>query len=429
MIELIAMDFLTFFIEIAKLFPLMYWGLCFRLKPKKKIALWCGVAFLLVLAQCFIPNSRRIPLEIYVSCFVVGAIIEGKSKWLYTLVTYIGICMLDMLLFAFALIFVEVNYETLVADDFWSMLLNAAWIVVIVFFSLFVNKKRKEEIRLYEKMETGYLWLILLGELALSAFITGFQTTEGTSKVMAVLLCVGGIVFLIIGIVFIVNYFSKNHYKSLSEINGRLLESQEKYYTMLLEKNQETIRFRHDIRKHIDCMYLLFEKKQYAQLKEYFEKIGASLAELSTLARTGNDLINAILSDCIARYPEVTCEVKGMISKEIYLSRMELCTIFSNLLDNAFAAAQKAECKKVSIDLAVENEELWCEISNTIHHKIDMHEKVFQTEKADKINHGHGIYNVRQVIEKNDGIIRFTCDEEFFYVEFVLNIGIDTTEL
>ena len=72
-----------------------------------------------------------------------------------------------------------------------------------------------------------------------------------------------------------INYISKNHYKEIADINERLLKSKENYYTMLLQKDRDTIKFRHDISKHLNCMYILFDKGKYDELRKYFDKIGA----------------------------------------------------------------------------------------------------------------------------------------------------------
>lgn len=233
-----------------------------------------------------------------------------------------------------------------------------------------------------------------------------------------------GIYFLVIVAMFLYNYFFKHYYKRVAEMNRRMLARQEKYCKRVLENNKETIRFRHDFYKHINCMYMLFEKKQYKELKEYFENIGASLSELSPQVKTGNSMINAIVSDCLAKYPDVTCEIRGGVSKELRLSRMDICTIFSNLLENAFTAAAKSVNKTVWIDLRINHKELCCEIKNTVQHKIDVGKGKIPTDKVDKVHHGHGIYNVEQAIKKNDGSIWFTCDEKVFRVEFIINNSI-----
>ncbi|MCH5348995.1 MAG: GHKL domain-containing protein [Oscillospiraceae bacterium] len=240
------------------------------------------------------------------------------------------------------------------------------------------------------------------------------------ANIFQILLCISGIIFLILSVVMIVNYTSKNHYKNISEINENLLKSQENYYTMLLQKDRDTIKFRHDISNHINCMYLLFENGQYDELREYFDKIGASLSELRPTISTGNDMINAILNDAAEKYPEVRYEIEGKVPDKISLSNMDICTIFSNLFDNAFNAAGRSEEKLVIVSFRFIGGNFFCEVKNAIDHKVNITNNELITEKTDKANHGHGTYNARNCAEKNNGEITYSCDEKYFSAELVL---------
>ena len=99
---------------------------------------------------------------------------------------------------------------------------------------------------------------------------------------------------------------------------------------------------------------------------------------------------------------------------------MDICTIFSNLFDNAFNAASKSEQKLVTISFRFIGGNFFCEVKNTIDHKVSVTNNELITEKADKANHGHGTYNARNCAEKNNGEITYFCNEEYFSAELVL---------
>ncbi len=174
--------------------------------------------------------------------------------------------------------------------------------------------------------------MLILGELSLLEFITLFQlgknAAEDTSKNMAVSFSVGSVIFLLTGIIMLMNYMSKNHYKNISEINDKLIKSQEQYYLMLLQKDEETKRFRHDIKNHINCMYMLFKSGDYNGLENYFDKIGVTLSELSAKIQTGNNMVNAILNDISERYSDVSFSAYGKFPDCMKLSRTDICTLF-----------------------------------------------------------------------------------------------------
>ncbi|MCH5301135.1 MAG: GHKL domain-containing protein [Ruminococcus sp.] len=329
--------------------------------------------------------------------------------------------MLDMLVVSVMLLFDDYNINILEEKGLDHILSNSISIFFVIIISVFSVINRKRNIyRENERIGVSYLILILLGEISIGGFITVLLYIDGKGNIFSVLVGISGIVFLVLSVVMIVNYTSKNHYKNISEINENLLKSQENYYTMLLQKDRDTIKFRHDISNHINCMYLLFENGQYDELKEYFDKIGASLSELRPAIQTGNDMVSAILNDSASKYPSVRYEIDGKMPNETRLNNMDICTIFSNLFDNAFNAASKSEQKLVTISFRFIGGNFFCEVKNTIDHKVSVTNNELITEKTDKANHGHGTYNARNCAEKNNGEITYSCDEKYFSAELVL---------
>lgn len=70
--------------------------------------------------------------------------------------------------------------------------------------------------------------------------------------------------------------FSKNQNERMkieADMNAELMNAQKEYFTMLLQKEEETKRFRHDIKEHLYCMNLLLKNKDYTQLENYFSKM------------------------------------------------------------------------------------------------------------------------------------------------------------
>ncbi len=256
------------------------------------------------------------------------------------------------------------------------------------------------------------------------AFLTIFQLNdriiEGADKVMAVALGMGSAVFILTAFVMVTNTFSKNYYKGISEINQKLIKSQEQYYMMLLQKEEETRKFRHDINNHLNCMRLLFEEKDYDELESYFDKIGTAVLELRPELQIGNDLISAILKDVSDKYPEVTVEIIGKMPSSLRLDSTDICTIFYNLFDNAFAAAQSSEKKSVEISVKLLSENLFFTITNTVSHKVEITNNILKTEKLDKKRHGFGSGNAMLCAEKNGGTLTYKCSDTHFVAELIL---------
>lgn len=417
--------FLGYAVELMKLIPIMLFAFKFDLQPIKKtiIISACSVAVLVLAVISGV--EEYVPIYSYLGIILSILIVKGKNRILYTLTGFFGISLLDMLT---ATVFLAVSgdtYERVIDDTFGRLSINAlniAVVAVICFTARRISSKKKGVTPI--RIGKPYLILIILGEISLLSFMTIFQlddnTVEGADKAMAIALGIGGAIFLLTAFIMVTNYFSKNYYKGISEINEKLIKSQERYYTMLLQKEEETRKFRHDINNHLNCMRLLFEEKKYDELESYFNRIGTSILELRPDLQIGNDLISAILKDVADKHSEVSVDIIGKLPTSIRLDNTDVCTIFYNLFDNAFAAAQSSEKKSVDISVKLLGENLFFLIKNTVLHKVEIENNVLKTEKHDKEQHGFGSGNAVICAEKNGGALTYKCSDTHFEAELIL---------
>ena len=409
------------FIEFIKLFPFMYIAFEFRLKSKKSVIICSSLVIILAAVIGVFSEIHDFPISACLCIALTILILTGRRKYIYTVITYLGISMFDMLSSSIMTLLLGYRLEA-ISDSFGLHLLaNCISIpVILILTGIIYTAKKSNGYLQNDDIGTAYMILILIGELSVSLFITAFQLGENSDPILSICLCISGIVFLISGAAIIINHIAKNIYKSEAKINENLLKVQEKYYTMLLEKDRDTIKFRHDMNSHINCMYILFKDKKYDELDLYFEKMGAALTELRPTLQTGNALLTAILNDIASKYPQVKLEIEGSMPEDIKLSSIDICTIFSNLANNAFNAAERSADKFVSIAFKFIGSSLYCTIQNSVSKKVNIKNNMLETEKDDKKNHGLGTVNARRCAEKYHGEITFSCDEHIFAVEIVI---------
>ena len=136
-----------------------------------------------------------------------------------------------------------------------------------------------------------------------------------------------------------------------------------------------------------------------------------------------------MVADAIVNYfyehlPEQTqFELLGKFSKPFFVEDSDLCIILSNLLKNAVEAIEKLpidEYNKTGMERS-----LFLEISsdaNQIQIKLENSSLPYtsaqlnnlNTTKADTLNHGFGLQNVKQVIHKYHGVIDMQWDNGTF---------------
>lgn len=431
------MDFLGVFsyaalgtvIEFAKLMPIMIFILGFKLRSPKIIAAFSlgAAAVLMVFAALSLKLEiiRDMPIEMFVSVLLTIFIIRGNHRILYTIIADMGINILDMFFTAIWLMFIkDMSFLQLAYDPVYNIIANSFNIITILVISCIVKSilSKQKYIDIQSTKKT-YLVLILLGEISLLMYVSAFlydSEKDSIKKIMSLSLTAGNIIFLLTAIILLADNISKNRFKKISEINERLVESQARYYEMLLNKEEETKKFRHDINNHLNCMRLLFKDKKYDELGEYFDKMGAAVLELRPELQLGNDLISAILKDEKDKYPDVMVEIIGKMPSAISLDNTDICTIFYNLFSNAFTAAENSEKKEVEISVKQLGNYLYVTVKNSVDHKVEIVDNVLSTDKKDKTIHGFGTKNSVICAEKNGGTLTYKCSDTYFEAELIL---------
>ena len=418
---------LPILVEGMKLFPIMLVAFKFEFQTRKRILIITSI-FLLFCGICFFSNlTTYMPIHIFLFVIYSVCILKGKGHTLYTVLTFISISVLDMLSASIHLLISGEQYNELAGKNLESLKVNAGSIIVIVCICVFVYYIRKRNL-VYgnrERISGFYLFFFLLGEISLYIYITSFQVStiqnyNQNARITSICLCLGTIVFLMGGIVLFITDTLKRNYKNMSEMNQKVVELQSNYYEMLQEKHSETRKFRHDIAKHINCMCSLYAENKLEELGEYLHQMGGEFAKLRPNVQTGNELVDAMLWDFLQKYKEVQLHIVGKLPDKMPISNMDICTIFYNLFENAFCAANCSKDKRVEITIGYQNEKQFIEISNSIDAKVQIYNQKLETSKQNKKMHGFGVENVKQCVRKNKGIIEFESSDSRFLVQLIL---------
>ena len=106
---------------------------------------------------------------------------------------------------------------------------------------------------------------------------------------------------------------------------------------------------------------------------------------------------------------------------------MTLCTVLSNLLDNAIEAAKQAEPDRIITLTAKRTGSFYyISISNPCAEYVDVSPNMVSS-KSDREYHGLGLKSVRSALEKCGGTIELSCKEAgnryIFTAEVILPAG------
>ncbi|MBQ9983812.1 MAG: GHKL domain-containing protein [Lachnospiraceae bacterium] len=245
-------------------------------------------------------------------------------------------------------------------------------------------------------------------------------------KVGSVLILVGGIAIcgMIVAVIYYFNGVEK--YRLQSEMSEKYNEQQREYFIKLLEKEQDTRKFRHDIINHLMAMSDLADRGEQIGLQRYLDDLLMDINnEKNQYYDVGNSVVNTILNYYLLPVKEMcTITVEGYMSEKAGLSQKDLCTIFSNIIRNAVDAIEDLETEK-RIEITINQGERFLNITveNTTEREIIFDgEGLPQTSHNDKQNHGLGLKNVKQVVQNYNGSYKFNVEKDSFITEIYLPI-------
>lgn len=250
------------------------------------------------------------------------------------------------------------------------------------------------------------------------------QIDHEGQKILALLVLFVSVLGIAIVVIIILHISQqKEYYRLQADLENLYNQQQKAYFSLLLEKQEETKRFRHDILNHLLCIQEYIKKEHYSDAESYLNSV---LNEIKTIREmqydVGNEVVNVLLNYYLLPIRE-QCDVsiEGYLGKLEKISQMDLCTIVSNLLKNAVEAVDSGG--EIVVHIIRKEKYAQIEISNSCKNtlQVDNTGKI-ETSKLDKENHGYGISNVKKAVQKNHGEFQYDIEEHRFCVELVLPV-------
>lgn len=191
------------------------------------------------------------------------------------------------------------------------------------------------------------------------------------------------------------------------------MEMQKEFGEKTILGDEELRRFRHDYRNHMIVVNAYLESGKTAEAWEYLNTINGGINGVLNKIKTGNFVSDAILNSKAVSAAKFDTQISfsGRVPSE-GISSEDLCTILSNLIDNAIEACEKVSGrKKIEIESGEANGFLILSVSNPT---VNGANPKFRTTKKDKLNHGIGLKNVERVIKKYNGTLDLGKNGELF---------------
>ncbi len=204
------------------------------------------------------------------------------------------------------------------------------------------------------------------------------------------------------------------------EVSEQVHRAKAAHYQALLKERREQAGLRHDMRNHFIAVSGLLKKRDYERLEQYVERLCESGGLTDGEIRTGNPAVDAIvnLKRREAREMGIAFACDMNLAGLAGIEDFDLCILLGNLLDNAIHAQSRVEEGRRRIAARAEIVKRYAvfEIRNAVWDGEAG--KEFGEER-----YGIGLMNVKQIVERNGGILDIAARDGEFFVSVMMEAG------
>ena len=211
----------------------------------------------------------------------------------------------------------------------------------------------------------------------------------------------------------------------------QLLWHQQKGQYQLSKETIELINHKcHDLKHQVQAIRAVKDEKER---ETYPEKIEKSVQIYSAIVRTGNEILDTILTEksliCENSGIHINCVADGSLLA--FMNPVDLYTLFGNALDNAIEAVRKLESKEkrvIDIMLYERQSFLMLQIVNPMCGEVKFEDGLPLTTKAKNGYHGYGMKSMLHTIQKYEGHLTTEVKNGCFYFNVMLPLERDSNK-
>ena len=160
------------------------------------------------------------------------------------------------------------------------------------------------------------------------------------------------------------------------------------------------------------------------KIKEYLSQTEMEIDAITPKRYCANETVNLVLSSFEAKSAEmnVTLCIEANLPETLSISDTELCSLFSNALENAIFAASKLiekKARRVYLRTLVNNNKLLISTKNAYAGTIQM-EGEFPKSSNHQPGHGFGIKSMAAIVTQHGGLYSFQASGNIFTLQLML---------
>lgn len=299
----------------------------------------------------------------------------------------------------------------------------------IVFLCILVIKKQLGEKSTEILADTEWLKLLIFPVftiIIIASMLSCFKYVETSEQTMLLFIGAFGLIGMNIVVFYLINDIVERETQLYESRIFRLqVKSQAEKYQSISDNFEKQKKRTHEYKNQIECMESLLVQKQYSKLEEYVKGICGRLDKELDAIDTNNIIVNAILN---TKYQEA--EENGIVFvlrvndlSSLRFKDEDIVIILSNLLNNAIEACKKCDSNRRILKLKFVKEDGMIKIGvrNTFNNPILYENGEIKSTKLVKTEeHGVGIKNIIEIIEKYNGSYVIKDENQEFYFSIII---------
>jgi hypothetical protein len=220
--------------------------------------------------------------------------------------------------------------------------------------------------------------------------------------------------------VFVLLYYDETQKQASIQRERDMLETQFKKaqteFATLRQLQQNAAAYRHDMRHHFALLQGLASEERIEEIKKYLQTAKSDMDTITPIRFCENETVNLVLSSFAskAKQSEILLTVDAKLPNLLNISDTELCSLFSNALENAINACEyisNSNERYIKLRVYSKNNKLCIDIRNTYHTEPIFHQGLPISKEQ---GHGFGTKSMAHIVEKHGGVCQFFVNGGWF---------------
>ncbi|MCI9641748.1 MAG: GHKL domain-containing protein [Eubacterium sp.] len=313
-----------------------------------------------------------------------------------------------------------------------KIIANLYFSVLFIVITFLLNKLLKRKSENYNNKQLLILIFFFIAQFSLVILAT--HNINSMTDSFSISICIVSLITIIADFI-IANLVEQASEKAHLEEQIKCIEAIQKgekdYYNNLTEKEELMSVIRHDWNEQLQTALILCtddHSEKAEQAKQIISELNTNLIKTIPNKFTANITLNSLLNSKAKELDNQNIKYSFdiQISEQLNMDLINLCSIFSNLINNAAEYYKNHTCNENYINLKakqIDNKIIIKCMNNLNDSKHITDSKKIKTTKKDKSNHGYGLAIIQSIAEKYNGNFHIDVTDNQFIANLYLIVA------